>query len=525
MNKKIFVVLLSGMLLSGCTSIRDMLPKISRTHKVKPVKPIKESMPVQKKDLLDEEVRYAEIDNQYNIFDKINLPKPRNYFTNKIPYLVAVNDNKDVEFSLFSSYDEGKALAYYKNLNYRAVGDNSLYWRWKTSISKNKFYDNVESKLKNIIKNNKRNVLKLVNGSWVTTPSSDIGNVKYVKVAVRGVSGVVNHLLVETSNGKYLVLKEYNVRRILATGNNLYGSKGGSGSYNNKPISNSVSILPSAYLAIDDNGGEITIYGSGYGHGAGMPQYSAFDMARQGYTYEAILKKYYRGAKLSTVSEVLGSHDTVKVGITNNGNLEHKSMKFKSETNIKLTDNKLVNLNISPGKILEVRGSNGSLIVNVNGKEYKTNRQINLSTDDGKITVYPLNKSHTNSPSYRGSITMYAVGSSFRIINNVNIEDYLLQVVPSEMPSSFGVEALKTQAVAARTYAISDFLKNRYTDMGFHVKDTVESQVYNNQIENSLATEAIKATAGEILTYNNKPIDAKYFSTTPGFTSNASDIW
>ena len=47
------------------------------------------------------------------------------------------------------------------------------------------------------------------------------------------------------------------------------------------------------------------------------------------------MKKYYRGAKLSTVSEVLGSHDTVKVGITNNGNLEHKSMKFKSETSIK----------------------------------------------------------------------------------------------------------------------------------------------------------------------------------------------
>ena len=107
----------------------------------------------------------------------------------------------------------------------------------------------------------------------------------------------------------------------------------------------------------------------------------------------------------------------------------------------------------------------------------------------------------------------------------MDIEKYLLQVVPSEMPKSFGVEALKVQAVAARTYAVSDILKGKYANDGFHIKDTGESQVYNNQVENEEATRAIEETAGEIMTYNGMPIDAKYFSTSSGFTSHASNVW
>ena len=60
---------------------------------------------------------------------------------------------------------------------------------------------------------------------------------------------------------------------------------------------------------------------------------------------------------------------------------------------------------------------------------------------------------------------------------------------------------------------------------GFHIKDTVESQVYNNQVENEEATRAIEETAGEIMTYDGVPIDAKYFSTSAGFTSHASNVW
>ncbi|MGL4970883.1 MAG: SpoIID/LytB domain-containing protein, partial [Cetobacterium sp.] len=116
-------------------------------------------------------------------------------------------------------------------------------------------------------------------------------------------------------------------------------------------------------------------------------------------------------------------------------------------------------------------------------------------------------------------------GTRLNLINEIDIEDYLLQVVPSEMPKSFGLEALKVQAVAARTYAAKDILRNRYAKLGFHILDSTQSQVYNNLDENELATGAVKSTKGLILVHENKPIDAKYYSTSSGFNSNAHNVW
>lgn len=141
------------------------------------------------------------------------------------------------------------------------------------------------------------------------------------------------------------------------------------------------------------------------------------------------------------------------------------------------------------------------------------------------LLVKNLRKAHTSNPRYRGKIQFVPKGNVLHMISVVDMEDYLKQVVPSEMPRSFGVEALKVQAVAARTYAISDFLKGRYAALGFHVKDTTESQVYNNQVENEDANRAIEATRGEILVYQGVPIDAKYSSTSAGFTEAAHRIW
>lgn len=74
---------------------------------------------------------------------------------------------------------------------------------------------------------------------------------------------------------------------------------------------------------------------------------------------------------------------------------------------------------------------------------------------------------HTTNPNYRGIMELKpsrTASRGIRIINEIYMEDYLKQVVPSEMPQSFGVEALKAQAIAARTYALSDYLKFRYKE-------------------------------------------------------------
>ena len=368
--------------------------------------------------------------------------------------------------------------------------------------------------------------MTLVNGEWQQAPIRSIGTVQDIIVAARGESGIITHMLVITSNGKYLIAKEFNVRKLLATNNALYGSKGEEGSYNSKPIIPNVTSLPSAYLALEEDGGYINIYGGGFGHGVGMSQFAAGTLTKNGESYKNVLKRYYTDIKLSTVESVLGKDKEIKVGITTNGNLEHGRLTiFSSENKVQIYNDDF-DITVGENERVDVRNTSGTTTITLeNGKTYKTKNPLNFYAKGEYLTLSPVRKGHTSSPRYRGIITIIPRSSSLRVINTLDIEKYLLQVVPSEMPKSFGVEALKVQAVAARTYAVSDILKGKYAKDGFHIKDTVESQVYNNQVENEEATRAIEETAGEIMTYDGVPIDAKYFSTSAGFTSHASNVW
>lgn len=130
-------------------------------------------------------------------------------------------------------------------------------------------------------------------------------------------------------------------------------------------------------------------------------------------------------------------------------------------------------------------------------------------------------------PQYRGRFELTAVGDeTFLVINEVSLEDYLRQVVPSEMPISWPREALKAQAVAARTYAVAQAIYSRQGHLGFHVADSTNSQVYNNQPEAAATTEAILATAGEILADPDGTISSTYFySTSPRTPMLSLEAW
>ena len=519
MKKKISLIFLSALVLISCTN--------EPAKKVKTVTPNGDYRTGTTTTSTNTERGNREkITLENTVFKKLGLPLPYNTFGAAIPYLVPVNDNHNESFGVFGEYNEDKALKYFKNLSSRGHGDNSPYWRWKTSIKKSELYSKAESRLIAIYKNNPRNVLTLVNGEWQQAPIRSVGTVQDIIVAARGESGIITHMLVITSNGKYLIAKEFNVRKLLATNNALYGSKGEEGSYNSKPIMPNVTSLPSAYLALEDDGGYINIYGGGFGHGVGMSQFAAGTLTKNGESYKNVLKRYYTDVKLSTVESVLGKDKEIKVGITTNGSLEHGRLTiFSSENKVQIY-NEDIDVTVGENERIDVRNSSGTTTITLeNGKTLKTKNPLNFNAKGEYLTLSPVKKGHTSSPRYRGVITVIPRGSSLRVINTLDIEKYLLQVVPSEMPKSFGVEALKVQAVAARTYAVSDILKGKYAKDGFHIKDTVESQVYNNQVENEEATRAIEETSGEIMTHDNMPIDAKYFSTSAGFTSHASNVW
>ena len=125
---------------------------------------------------------------------------------------------------------------------------------------------------------------------------------------------------------------------------------------------------------------------------------------------------------------------------------------------------------------------------------------------------------------YRGSfrITRYAGG--YAVVNVVNIEDYLYGVVQSEMPAYFEKEALKAQAVCARTYIIAQLMQDHYPQYEADVDDSVRFQAYNQSAPDERVVKAVDATKGKIISKDGLPINAYFFSTSHGETSNR-EIW
>lgn len=110
------------------------------------------------------------------------------------------------------------------------------------------------------------------------------------------------------------------------------------------------------------------------------------------------------------------------------------------------------------------------------------------------------------------------------LINELDVEDYLTRVVPSEMPSNYELEALKAQAVCARTYAYRQIKANAYSRYGAHVDDSTNYQVYNNTESSERTNLAVKETDGKIVYYNDTPAETYYFSTSCGYSTDGT-IW
>jgi peptidoglycan hydrolase-like amidase len=160
-----------------------------------------------------------------------------------------------------------------------------------------------------------------------------------------------------------------------------------------------------------------------------------------------------------------------------------------------------------------------------------------LELDGGRILVLPKATKIRVEPagavieienrSYRGAIEVFGNSrNTFTVVNELPMEEYLLGVVPNELsPTTFGqLEALKAQAVAARTYIQRNM--GQYKNEGYDICATDACQVYFGAgTEDPLASQAVKETRGMIATYNDRPINALYSSTCGGRTENAENIF
>lgn len=133
-------------------------------------------------------------------------------------------------------------------------------------------------------------------------------------------------------------------------------------------------------------------------------------------------------------------------------------------------------------------------------------------------------KRQEGTPVYRGNVEIKAESEGLLLINELPVEQYLEGVVPSEMPSSYPPEALKVQAVCARTYAWKQMQEKRLEEYGADVDDSVNFQVYQNVFPKESTTNAVNDTRGEVICQNKELIEAYYFSTSAGETST-DEVW
>ena len=135
--------------------------------------------------------------------------------------------------------------------------------------------------------------------------------------------------------------------------------------------------------------------------------------------------------------------------------------------------------------------------------------------EGGMITIGSIERNQGN-PICPGHVEITKESDGLLVLNEVELEEYLKRVVPSEMPAAYELEALKAQAICARTYAWRQIQNNTYSEYGAHVDDSTNFQVYNNTDTFDLTDMAVNETFGQVLAYNDTPIEAFYYSTSCG---------
>ena len=189
-------------------------------------------------------------------------------------------------------------------------------------------------------------------------------------------------------------------------------------------------------------------------------------------------------------------------------------------------------ITVSSAAGFTVSGENGSWQSDAGEKQIFTADSATFGSDgvlylkaaDGQFEISGLQRARA-SETYEGRLEIRRTDEGLLLINELPLEQYLCGVVPSEMPSSYPAEALKAQAVCARTYAAKRMQERNASAFFADVDDSVSYQVYNNIKNNERTDQAVSETKGKVLMRDGDLIDALYYSTSCGIqlSDNPSD--
>jgi stage II sporulation protein D len=254
-----------------------------------------------------------------------------------------------------------------------------------------------------------------------------------------------------------------------------------------------------AMPAVAQGGVVWVVKGAGYGHGVGMSQYGAYGFALEGRGYRDILRHYYRGTRITRLARtptvrVLLAIDSGDVGFTG----------ATSACGRRLNPNRSYEAHRN-GSIVRLRTSGG--------KRLKGCGQRLRAVGGASVRI------GARGP-YRGALEVVPTRSdpgALNVINALSVNSYVKGVVPGEVPSSWPGAALRAQAVAARSYALTSGIDGN----GFTLYSDTRSQVYGGlRVETERTSRAVRDTRDEVVSYRGETAQTFYFSTSGGRTES-----
>lgn len=241
------------------------------------------------------------------------------------------------------------------------------------------------------------------------------------------------------------------------------------------------------------------VSGAGFGHGVGMSQWGAYGFAKRGTEHREIVTHYYRGAKVEQVK----SSRTLRVLLGADPDVTFSGSK------------RACGVDLQPNRTYRAA---------LNGRGVRLERESGRrlagcgKTLVAKGVAGPIQIGGEGS--FRGDLVVAVKGGVQYVVNELEIDDYVKGVIPSEMPSEWPLEALEAQAVAARSYALA-------TDSGgrvFDQFDDTRSQVYGGVAsETERTNRAVRQSRRQVLTYDGDVIPAFFFSSSGGRTESVGN--
>lgn len=182
------------------------------------------------------------------------------------------------------------------------------------------------------------------------------------------------------------------------------------------------------------------------------------------------------------------------------------------------------NVTIRSGRKCTVVKAGNPVVITKDSSYFLTNHIVIEPENTNMGTMFDGIERATGQAVYKGGFEVLNTEQGLVLINEVDLDEYLYRVVPSEMPASYPYEALKAQAICARTYAMMHMIAGTLRALGAHVDDSTSFQVYGNIARSESTNQAVDDTRGQLLYSGDCLCETYFYSTSCGYSSGM-DVW